>query len=212
MPHDPQRVRRRVLLFSAPLVFIFAITDRLVLHGGAFWAAVGVRVLWGMSLVGTALSLPHIGPVAEQRLLTAIGSSTSVFFGVLAAMTGGTKSPLFHFIVAMPLVVAVVLQDQPPAGAAVGMLASGVVIIGRETGGLPTIAPWMVQAAAMGTLASTRRSATGASGCDSTPRGTPRYAASERAKLFQRELKAREEFLTVASHELKTPMTSLLCF
>src|SRR4051812_46791238 len=210
MPHDPlQRVRRRVLLFSAPLVFIFAITDRLVLHGGAFWAAVGIRVLWGASLVGAALSLPHIGPVAERRLLTAVGFTTSLFFGVLAAMTGGTKSPLFHFIVAMPLVVAVVLQDQPRAtlAAAVAMLASGIVIIGRDTGALPAIAPWLVQAAAMGALAfyasvSYRRLRLRLDAARDAE-----VAASERAKLFQRELKAREEFLTVASHELKTPMT-----
>jgi len=213
MPHDPlQRVRRRVLLFSAPLVFIFAITDRLVLHGGAFWAAAGIRVLWGTSLVGAALSLPHLGPIAERRLLTAVGFTTSVFFGILAAMTGGMKSPLFQFMVAMPLVVAVVLQDQPWAtlAAAVAMLASGIAIVGHETHGLPAIAEWLVQAAAMGALAfyasvSYRRLRLRLDAARDAE-----VAASERAKLFQRELKAREEFLTVASHELKTPMTSLL--
>lgn len=210
---DPiRRVRQRVLLWSAPLVFIFAITDRLLLRGAAFWIALSVRALWGATLVGSALWLPRLGDQTERRLLIAVGGSTPLFFGVLVAMTGGTSSPLFHFIVAMPLVVAVVLQDQPWAtlAATITMLGSGVAIVARGSGSPATIAEWAVQAAAMGSLAVYASTSYRRLRVHLQAAREAELAASERARLFQAELTAREQFLSVASHELKTPMTSLL--
>lgn len=209
---DPlRRLRRRVLLVSAPLVFIFALTDRLVLHGRAFWAAFGVRLLWGATLVAAALWAPRLGATGEGRALTAVGFTTPLFFAVLAVLTGGTASPLFHFIVAMPLVVAVVLQDQPRAtlAATLAMLASGVFIVGREAGGASSIAPWLVQAAGMGGLAVYASVAYRRLRLHLDAAREAEAEASGRARSFERELEAREAFLSVASHELKTPMTSL---
>jgi hypothetical protein len=64
-------------------------------------------------------------------------------------------SPLFQFIVAMPLVVAVVLQDQSVAtlAAAVAMLASGIAIVAYDSGSVSRTTRWVVQAAAMAGLA-----------------------------------------------------------
>ncbi len=224
MPQDPQpqpssrvddplrRVRRRVLLLSAPLVFIFALTDRMVLRGVSFWEALGVRLLWGATLVGAALSLPRLGPTGERRVLAAVGFTTPLFFCLLAQMTGGMGSPLFHFVVAMPLVVAVVLQDQPSAtlAAALAMLAGGIGIVGADTRSAGMVLKWLVQAAGMGALSVYASVTYRQLRLHLAAARTAEVEASDRARLFQTELKAREEFLSVASHELKTPMTSLL--
>ncbi len=210
---DPfRRLRRRVLLLSAPLVFIFALTDRMVLRGALFWEALGVRLLWGTTLVVAALWLPRLAPTGERRILAAVGFTTPLFFCVLAFMTGGMASPLFHFIVAMPLVVAVVLQDQPAAtlAAALAMLGGGLTMVGFATHSPAVMSSWLVQAAAMGGLAVYASVTYRRLRLRLQAARTAEVEASDRARIFQSELRAREDFLSVASHELKTPMTSLL--
>jgi signal transduction histidine kinase len=140
-----------------------------------------------------------------------LAASSPLFFGLLTWMTGGFGSPLFHFILAMPLVIAVVLQEHPWAtlAAAVTMLASGVFIV--IDGGQPPamLGQWLIQAAGMSGLAvyasvvykrlhfreqALREAAT---------------VADERARASEAAVQARDEFLTVVSHELRTPLTAL---
>jgi signal transduction histidine kinase len=204
------RERRRVILLCAPVTLLFTFADTLALQ--RFSPAVfGVRLLWTAHIVATGLLLGRLQPEGERRLLMALAVSSPLFFGLLTWMTGGFGSPLFHFILAMPLVIAVVLQEHPWAtlGAALAMLTSGAIIV-MEGGQPPTIlVQWFTQAAGMSALAvyasvvykrlrfreqALREAAT---------------VADERARASEAALQVRDEFLTVVSHELRTPLTAL---
>ena len=76
-------------------------------------------------------------------------------------LTGGTSSPLFHWILALPIVIAVVLPDLP--GAAVGcgaaLVIDGGLLLGWAGEPLAGLVRWMAQAV-VGDVAGLHASAT----------------------------------------------------
>ena len=57
--------------------------------------------------------------------MLALAVFSTAFYAALAALTGGVASPLFHWMLALPVAIAVVIQDHPAAivGSGLAMLA-----------------------------------------------------------------------------------------
>jgi signal transduction histidine kinase len=204
------REKQRIILLGAAVTMLFAFADALALHRFS-WATFGVRSLWAVLIVGTAVALPRVTSRTERALLIALALASVGFFGLLTWLTGGFGSPLFHWILAMPLVVAVVLQEYPQAtlAAALATLVSGVTLAALDRQPPAVIVGWAVQALGMSALAvyasvtysrlRRREQALREAG----------LLAEARSEAAGAAVKARDQFLSVASHELKTPLTAL---
>ena len=204
------RGKQRVILLCAPVTLLFTLADTVAL--GRFSLRVfAVRLLWALGIAATALLLPRVSERAERRLMMGLAIASSACFALLAWMTGGYRSPLFHWILAMPLVIAVVLQEHPAAtlGAALTTVASGVAIVAASGQSAALAVEWAIQASGMSALAvyasvSYRRLRQRAQAAREAS-----LLAEERARAADAAVRARDEFLGVASHELKTPLTAL---
>lgn len=202
--------RRRVIAACAPVTLLFAITDALAVgHFAA--AAFAIRVLWAGLLVGVAYALGRAGERATRAWLWLLGGSTSFFFGLLVWMTGGSSTPMFHWILAMPLVVAVVVQDQPSAVVASGAttIASGLLLLGLDHRGGAALIEWLVQAAGMVALAIYAARTYEQLRRRQRELDVAAKVTEERARVAAAALEARDDFMAVAAHELWTPLASL---
>ena len=190
---------------------LFAPSDVYAL-GHFNWGPLIVRLEWAGSVLVTVLALRKVEPHGVRIILNALAILSTVLYGALARLTGGTNSPLFHWILALPIVVAVVLPDLPAA-----TVGCGVALV--IYGGLhPRLG---------------RRAARGARALDGAGRGghvaglhvsatyrrlrmreTPppdaQDVAAARVRASEAAVAARDEFLAVAAHELRTPLTSML--
>ncbi len=208
---DGARELRRVLLVCAAVILALAPADRLAL--GAFaWRPLVVRLLWAIFVTATALNLKAAGRARTRELMLALAVFSTAFYAALAALTGGVASPLFHWMLALPVAIAVVIQDHPAAiiGSGLTMLAGGLGIL-AAAGANPALCwQWVGQATIMVLLAAyvsgsygrlhAREAAARRAGAD----------ADTRARASEAAIAARDEFVAIAAHELRTPLTSLL--
>jgi signal transduction histidine kinase len=170
-----------------------------------------VRLLWAAQLAATGLLLGRLPERVERALLVAVGATSSGFFVLRAWLTGGVDSPFFHWMLAVPLVIAVVLQELPRATmtAAVTMLLGGLVML--IAGGRPWVESikWAILASGMSGLAIYASVAYRRLRFREQALREATAVAQERARSSDQALQARDEFLSVASHELRTPLTAL---
>src|SRR4029079_17449266 len=126
-----RRARERILLVCAAVIILFAPSDVYML-GRFSWGPLIVRLEWAGSVLVTVLALRKVEAHGVPIILSALAILSTVLYGALAWLTGGTASPLFHWILALPIVVALVLPDVP--GAAVGcgavLLLYGGLLLG----------------------------------------------------------------------------------
>jgi signal transduction histidine kinase len=213
---DGTRERQRVLLLCAGIIVLFALTDRVTL-GYFAWRPLLVRLLWALFIVATALNLRGAGRERTRELMLALAVFSTAFYAALAALTGGVASPLFHWMLALPVAIAVVIQDHPAAivGSGLAMLAGGLGILTAADTPPALCWQWAGTAAIMVMLAAYISGSYGrlhareaalrrAGGEAENPVLDPQVRASEAA------IAARDEFLAIAAHELRTPLTSLL--
>jgi signal transduction histidine kinase len=206
------REKQRIILVCAPVTMLFAFADALALRHFS-WVVFGVRSLWAALIVVTALLLTRLqGSAAQRWLLIGLAVASSAFFALLAWMTGGFASPLFHWILAMPLVIAVVLQDYPVAtvAAAITTLASGIVIVLASGQPVAIAVEWAIEAAGMSALAVYASTTYRRLRAREQALREAGLLAEERARSHQATVQARDQFLSIASHELKTPLTALV--
>jgi signal transduction histidine kinase len=204
------RDKQRVILLCAPVTLLFTFADTVALQRFS-WPVFGVRLTWTVLIAASALVLPRVSERGERWLMTALAVSSSAFFGVLTWMTGGFGSPLFHWILAMPLVIAVVLQEHPSAtaAAAVTTIASGLLlaVLGKQSAAI--CVEWAVQAIGMSALAVYASASYRRLRRREQALREAGLLADERARSSDAAVHARDEFLSIASHELKTPLTVL---
>jgi signal transduction histidine kinase len=200
-----------VLLLCAPVTLLFTFADTLALQRfspGVF----ALRAIWSAELVAAALALGRVSASVERRLMTGVAVSSSVFFAVITWFTGGFASPLFHWILAMPLVIAVVLQEFPGAtfAAAAATLGSGLAIVLGSGQGVAMAAEWAVQAFGMCALAVYASVTYRRLRFREQAMREAAAVANERARASDAEVRARDLFLSMAAHELRTPLTAVV--
>ena len=208
---DGTRERQRVLLLCAGIIVLFAATDRITL-GYFAWRPLVVRLLWALFIVATALNLRGAGRARTRELMLALAVFSTAFYAALAALTGGVASPLFHWMLALPVAIAVVIQDHPAAivGSGLAMLAGGLGIL-TAAGTNPTLCwQWAGTAAIMVVLAAYISGSYGRLHAREAALRRAGAEADTRARASEAAIAARDEFLAIAAHELRTPLTSLL--
>jgi len=206
-----RRARERILLVCAALILLFAPSDVYVI-GHFSWGPLIVRLEWAGSVLVTVLALRKVEAHGVPIILSALAILSTVLYGALAWLTGGTASPLFHWILALPIVVALVLPDVP--GAAVGcgavLLLYGGLLLGWAGEPVAGIVRWMAQAVVVTSLVYTVSATYRRLRMRETPPPDAQDVAAARVRASEAAVAARDEFLAVAAHELRTPLTSML--
>ena len=208
---DGTRERQRVLLLCAGIIVLFAVTDRMTL-GYFAWRPLLVRLLWALFIVATALNLRGAGRERTRELMLALAVFSTAFYAALAALTGGVASPLFHWMLALPVAIAVVIQDHPAAivGSGLAMLAGGLGILTAADTSPALCWQWAGTAAIMVMLAAYISGSYGRLHAREAALRRAGAEANTRARASEAAIAARDEFLAIAAHELRTPLTSLL--
>ncbi|HEX3903018.1 MAG TPA: HAMP domain-containing sensor histidine kinase [Polyangia bacterium] len=210
-PTDGARERQRVLLVCAAVIVVSAMTDRWTL-GYFTWRPLVVRLLWATFVVATAFNMRGAGRARTRELMLALAVFSTAFYAALAALTGGVTSQLFHWMLALPVAIAVVIQDHPAAiiGSGLTMLAGGLGIL-TAAGTTPALCwQWAGTATIMVLLAAYISGTYGRLHAREAALRRAGAEADTRARASEAAIVARDEFLAIAAHELRTPLTSLL--
>ncbi len=208
---DGTRERQRVLLLCAGALLVLAPTDPLAL-GHFSWRPLAVRLAWSLFIAITAGSLRGADAKRVRDMMLALAVLSSALCTALAALTGGVASSLFHVMLALPVVVALVIQDQPGATVASGvtLLGGGVGILIASGASLHAITEWGGQAVVFTLVAAYASASYGKLHAREASLRRAGAEAAARARASEAAIAARDEFLAIAAHELRTPLTSLL--
>ena len=205
------KARECVLLVCAGLIILFAPSDVYAI-GHFDWGPLIVRLEWAGSVLVTVLALRKVESHGVPIILNALAILSTVLYGALAWLTGGTNSPLFHWILALPIVIAVVLPDLPAATVGCGavLVLYGGLLLGLAGEPLAGLVRWMAQAVVVTSLVYTVSATYRRLRMRETPPPDAQDVAAARVRASEAAVAARDEFLAVAAHELRTPLTSML--
>jgi signal transduction histidine kinase len=221
---ERRRGRERLLFACALAILVLSPADWLSPTGFA-WAPFIIRLEWAAALVATALGLRRSDARRTRGLLNLLAVATAALYAALVQQTGGATSPLFQWSIAMPAIVALVVQGHASAVVACGvtLLPCGIAILGVHVTTPLALAQWAVQVMAVTAFAyyasaTYRRALEGEPARPQpqphqqppVPRPSAEDVSAARLRASEAALAARDEFLAVAAHELRTPLTSLL--
>lgn len=212
--------RRNVLHAAGAVTLLFGITDHAILGRFAFAPSL-LRIFWAGAPMGAGFALPRMSDRYFKAVAVVLGFLSGACFAGLVYLTGGTHSAMFHGMLAVPLTVAVVVQDYPratlTAGAATFLGGAGILL--RVGTGPVELAGWLIQAAGMSALAVYASAVYHRLRVRERELERTQREAEQRGMLFESERKARQRaeslldardtFLSVASHELRTPLAVL---
>jgi signal transduction histidine kinase len=206
------KARERILAVCAAVILLFAPSDVYAL-GFFAWGPLLIRIEWAVSILVTILVLRRAEAHGARVILTALVVLSTALYGALAMLTGALVSPLFHWILALPIVVALVLPDLPGAvfGCGFTLALCGSAMMGAARESPTTVLRWVAQVVVVTSLvfvvSSTYRRLRMRE--QQRPADTHDVAAA-RLRASEAAVAARDEFLAVAAHELRTPLTSML--
>lgn len=216
--------RRRVLITCAALVLFFAVADAVAVQG--FPArALAVRVVWALILLGLALAGPRVRPGLYPLLTASAALVSAGAMSLVAHFTGGSAGGLFAWNLALPVAVAVVLQEDTRA-VLVGVVATwlgGMAVMSADGRPLGDLGLWSLLYAASGAIAmlgsSAYRQVRQEEGAAVQARleAITLLAASERDRGLAEQAQAdaeaatqvRQEVLDIVAHDLRSPLTSI---
>ena len=219
---ERRRGRERLLFACALAILVFSPADLRSLAD--LWSPPFIiRLEWAAALVATALGLRRADARRTRGLLNLLAIASAALYSALVQQTGGNASPLFQWSIALPAIVALVVQGHASAVLACGLtlIPCGIAILGIQATPPMTLAHWTMQVTVMTAFAyyasSTYRRALEREPAQPQPKPQsqpPRPNAEDvsaaRLRASEAALAARDEFLAVAAHELRTPLTSLL--
>jgi signal transduction histidine kinase len=225
---ERRRGRERLLFGCAIAILLFAPADWLSMASFS-WGPVIIRLEWAGALVATALGLRRADARRTRGLLNLLAIATAALFAALVQQTGGAASPLFAWSMALPAIVALVVQGHAGAVIACGatLIPCGVAILGVRSTSPAVLTQWTLQLLAVTGFAyyasATYRRALERERTQPQPQPQPQSpsqppshrqpvedVSAARLRASEAALAARDEFLAVAAHELRTPLTSLL--
>jgi signal transduction histidine kinase len=205
------RARQRILLICAAVVMLFSTTDWLALDRFS-GATLVIRLIWAALLV--LASYAQVGADAQRTrmLLVGLAITSTLLYATLVQLTGGVSSAWFGWMLAVPMVVALVLQDYPAAigGSGIVLVAAGLAILIAGGTTAAFAAHWAGEAVVMTWLALYVSATHRRMRAREEALRKANDEAAARVRVSEAAVTARDEFLAVASHELRTPLTSLL--
>ncbi|WP_224361199.1 sensor histidine kinase [Hyalangium versicolor] len=116
-------MRQRTLALFAVMVVLLYGVDWLAL-GHASWEMLGVRVIWALSMVLTALGMRRARPLQARLISASYGVVAALCYLGLVAFGGGTRSGYFSFFPALPLIVAMASTETFGAGLTCGIVSA----------------------------------------------------------------------------------------
>ena len=128
------------------MIIVFSPADWLPPIGFS-WAPLVIRLEWAAALVATALGLRRADARRTRGLLNLLAIATAALYAALVQQTGGALSPLFQWSVAMPAIVALVVQGHASAVLACGatLIPCGIAILGVRVSTPIVLAQWTLQ-------------------------------------------------------------------
>jgi signal transduction histidine kinase len=205
------KARERILVVCALVILLFAPSDVYAL-GRFAWGPLLIRVEWAFSIFVTIIALRRAEPHGARVILTALVMLSTALYGALAMLTGGLTSPLFHWILALPIVMALVLPDLPGAVIGCGFILAlcGSAMMGYAAESVTTVLRWVSQAVVVTSLVFVVSATYRRLRMREQPPADSHEVAAARLRASEAAVAARDEFLAVAAHELRTPLTSML--
>ena len=205
------KARDRILLVCAALILLFAPSDVYAL-GYFAWGPLLIRIEWTMSIVVTILALRRAEPHGARVILTALVMLSTALYGALAMLTGALASPLFHWSLALPIVVALVLPDLPGAVIGSGFILAlcGSAMMGAAAESATSVLRWVSQVIVVTSLVFVVSTTYRRLRMREQRPADSHEVAAARLRASEAAVAARDEFLAVAAHELRTPLTSML--
>lgn len=137
--------RRRAILVLLVVLSAFFIDD--VVTGGALTGRlVAIRSLWLAFSVLVLVALERSAAHQRRLLLGLLGVGTALCYSAMALVRGDQHTPYFAFLLALPLCVVVVLQDEVAAVAlnVLGTLVGACTILALSHAGTDEALRWMV--------------------------------------------------------------------
>jgi signal transduction histidine kinase len=213
------RFRRTALLYSAALVLVATMLRALFVDPDAFRGArILPQIAWVAMLAAFGLASPHCGPRAGGALAV-VASVASAALQTLnmhlqRAFAGDTFPWTYATTVALPVVGAAVFREDLRAAVAISVatLAGGLLAAALAHRPPGVMAMVGLQLGLVGgltvILARTHRRHHEAALAAARDRAEAELQR-ENAARTTRELRARDEFLSLVAHELRTPLTPL---
>ena len=203
----PSKARERVLLVCAGLIILFAPSDVYAI-GHFDWGPLIVRIEWAGSVLVTVLALRKVEPHGVPIVLNALAILSTVLYGALAWLTGGTtarcstgSSRCRSSSRSYSRFAGRHRRLRRRAGA-LRRPASSAGPASRSRG----LVRWMAQAVVVTSLVYTVSATYRRLRMRETPPPDAQDVAAARVRASEAAVAARDEFLAVAAHELRTPL------
>ncbi len=152
---DPQaRGKRRGFMLAALVVIACIPVDWLQL-GHFSWLTLSVRLLWAGLVAGFGWYMPMGGPRFHAWAGSAGAVASAVALGLLALLTGGVDSGVFHWMLAMPLAVVALIYVDVRAVVWVSVVCVAWTLgLSLQAGvGTARVIEWSLMQVATGTIA-----------------------------------------------------------